>query len=824
MATIGAYVLFIYCFTRFTEPAYSESNTLLLGQQLKDGQYLASASGNYQLGFFSGSGRKRYVGIWHKQADANVRTDKKPQPVWIANRNSPIFDNSGILTFSNDGHLKISHNGGVDIVLFSVPLVNNTSATLLDTGNFGIHELNSDGSIKQVLWQSFDHPTDTLLPGMKLGINTKTGHKWSLTSWSSDEDPASGPLTLGMDPNNTNQLIIWVFGKIYWVSGLWQNSNFNLPHALSNDVDYHFSYHSEEEEKYFMYFVYEDVISFQRLTLKASGALSGMAMNTEKEILSCWEPSLRNGCFGVTSSRCIPGDGFTAGKAIMPQNGFKFGERGKLTLNDCEAICKSYCFCVAYASTSDDEIGCEIWDKRDGIFMENDSNASRYIYLRNSPFDFGSKVVYAEKSRVSFLFISIIIATIGGLCMLALLYCFVWRKHRAKAKPLIRIVITKIGGLSVLIFRSIRYIIQENLRYCGKRNREKDILLRELERRDGRKSHELQFFSFEIVASATNNFTTTSKLGEGGFGSVYKGQLPDGQEVAIKRLSRNSGQGFLEFKNEAILIAKLQHTNLVRLVGCCIHKEERMLIYEYMPNKSLDFFLFDPAKKNILDWKKRFNIIQGILQGLLYLHNYSRLRIIHRDLKASNILLDDEMNPKISDFGMARIFGSNDSEVNTNRVVGTYGYMPPEYVMEGVFSTKSDVFSFGVLLLEIISGQKNYSSYHSERPLNFIGYAWELWGEGRGLELIDTALGDLDHTDQVLRCINVGLLCVQESSVDRPAMLDVIFMIYNEANKLPAPKQPAFFLRRNMPEAGIVECRPENCSSNDISISEMVPR
>ena len=225
---------------------------------------------------------------------------------------------------------------------------------------------------------------------MKLGINTKTGHKGSLTSWSSDEYPASGSFKLAMDPNNTNHLIIWLHDEIYWVSGLWQKSNFSLPQELSNDVDYHFSYHSEEEEKYFMYFVYEDVISFQRLTLKASGALSGMAMNTEKEILSCGEPSLRDGCFGETSSRCILGDGFTVGKAIMRQNGFKFSERDKLTLNDCEAICKNYCFCVAYASTSDDEIGCEIWDKRDVIFMENDSNASRYIYLRNSHFDFGS--------------------------------------------------------------------------------------------------------------------------------------------------------------------------------------------------------------------------------------------------------------------------------------------------------------------------------------------------------------------------------------------------------------------------------------------------
>nr|XP_023889924.1 G-type lectin S-receptor-like serine/threonine-protein kinase CES101 [Quercus suber] len=341
-------------------------------------------------------------------------------------------------------------------------------------------------------------------------------------------------------------------------------------------------------------------------------------------------------------------------------------------------------------------------------------------------------------------------------------------------------------------------------------------------------STDLQIFSFESITAATNKFSTENNLGVGGFGPVYKllfqGQLPDGQEVVIKRLSRNSGQGFLELKNEAILIAKLQHTNLVRLFGSCIHKEERMLIYDYMPNKSLDFFLFNPAKKNILGWKKRFNIIQGILQELLYLHNYSRLRIIHRDLKASNILLDDEMNPKILEFGMARIFGSNDSKVNTNGVVGTYGYMPLEYVMEGVFSIKSDIFSFGVLLLENVSSQKNYSSYHSERPLNLIGYAWELWGQGRGLELIDTALGDLDHIDQVLRCIHVGLLCVQECPVDRPAMLDVIFMIYNEANKLPTPKQLAFFLGRNMSEVGIVDCRPENCSSNGVSISEMVPR
>ncbi|KAH9796653.1 G-type lectin S-receptor-like serine/threonine-protein kinase B120 [Citrus sinensis] len=180
---------------------------------------------------------------------------------------------------------------------------------------------------------------------------------------------------------------------------------------------------------------------------------------------------------------------------------------------------------------------------------------------------------------------------------------------------------------------------------------------------------DLPMFNFNTIAVATNYFSEGNKLGRGGFGPVHKGKLPEGQDIAVKRLSRKSGQGLEEFKNEIILIAKLQHRNLVRLLGCCIQGEEKMLIYEYMPNKSLDLFIFDPAKQALLDWTKRFAIIEGIARGLLYLHRDSRLRIIHRDLKASNILLDEDMNPKISDFGMARIFGFNQNEANTNRVV-----------------------------------------------------------------------------------------------------------------------------------------------------------
>ncbi|XP_031268844.1 G-type lectin S-receptor-like serine/threonine-protein kinase At1g67520 [Pistacia vera] len=237
--------------------------------------------------------------------------------------------------------------------------------------------------------------------------------------------------------------------------------------------------------------------------------------------------------------------------------------------------------------------------------------------------------------------------------------------------------------------------------------------------------HELNIFNFQTIAAATNDFSITNILGKGGFGAVYKGILLDGQEIAIKRLSRSSNQGIEEFHNEAKLIAKLQHTNLVRLLGCSLQGEKRILVYEYMPNKSLDFFIFDSHRKTLLNWKKRFNIIEGIAQGLIYLHKYSRLRVIHRDLKASNILLDDQMNPKISDFGMARIFGVNESVANTNRIVGTYGYMFPEYAMNGIVSIKTDVYSFGVLVLEIVRGKKNSGYYHTEHPLNLVGYVYQ---------------------------------------------------------------------------------------------------
>ncbi|ONI18612.1 hypothetical protein PRUPE_3G226700 [Prunus persica] len=334
------------------------------------------------------------------------------------------------------------------------------------------------------------------------------------------------------------------------------------------------------------------------------------------------------------------------------------------------------------------------------------------------------------------------------------------------------------------------------------------------------KGIDVPFFDLQSILDATDNFSDANKLGQGGYGPVYKGKFLGDQEIAVKRLSRASGQGLQEFKNEVVLIAKLQHRNLVRLKGYCIKGEEKILLYEYMPNKSLDIFIFDHTKSLVLNWEMRFNIILGIVRGLLYLHQDSRLRIIHRDLKTSNILLDEEMNPKISDFGLARIVGGKETESNTNTVVGTYGYMSPEYALDGIFSVKSDVYSFGVVLLEIISGKKNTGFYQSKQTFSLINYAWRLWTENKASELMDTTLDESCNKSQFMKCVNVGLLCVQEDPVDRPTMSNVLTMLDSEIAISPTPKQPAFLPRRGNSSTASSSTKPETFAEITTTLDE----
>ncbi|XP_021277453.1 cysteine-rich receptor-like protein kinase 27 [Herrania umbratica] len=334
----------------------------------------------------------------------------------------------------------------------------------------------------------------------------------------------------------------------------------------------------------------------------------------------------------------------------------------------------------------------------------------------------------------------------------------------------------------------------------------------------------LQVFRFANIKAATNNFSTANKLGEGGFGPVYKGKLPRGQEIAVKRLSASSSQGLEEFQNEVTLTARLQHVNLVRVLGYCTEKEEKMLIYECMPNKSLDLYLFDPIRRSTLDWEKRVHIIEGVTQGLLYLQEYANITVIHRDIKASNILLDDEMNPKISDFGMARLFRKDAYEANTSRIVGTYGYLPPEYLTKGTYSIKYDVYSFGVLLLQIISGKRNTCYYGYHENLNLLEFAYDLWNDNRGTEFIDPSLDDSSSPCKIMRCMQIALLCVQENPGDRPSMLEVFTMLKNDSMATTSPRRPAFSVKADKSTGSTSTSQQGIYSFNDPQISELEPR
>lgn len=477
-----------------------------------------------------------------------------------------------------------------------------------------------------------------------------------------------------------------------------------------------------------------------------------------------------SGCRRINELHCGKGDGFLRLQFIkVPDLADHFSAD---MIDECRTKCLENCSCIAYAH--DSNIGCMFW-RHSLIDVQNFKGVSKSkdvgvdLYIRLSASDLGNhkeKMVYIIIAAVGFVVVAVSIFIAW--------YLMVKRKgDKTKDKNVVQTGQTFSSDSTAIV--STNELDKVNI-------------------------GELSLFTFEMISNATEHFHEKNLLGRGGFGRVYKGILENGNEIAVKRLSVDSGQGVQEFMNEVIVISKLQHRNLVRLLGGCVEKQEKILIYEYMPNKSLDVCLFakpisldaiSPSKK-VLDWMRRFSILEGIGRGLLYLHKDSRFRIIHRDLKPSNVLLDEDWNPKISDFGMARIFGGNQDHDDTARVVGTYGYMAPEYALEGRFSEKSDVYSFGVLMLEIIKGEKNTNYYNHEWCLGLLGSAWKMWSEDNGLGFADGSIADSGLEREIGRCVQIGLLCVQEFAQDRPTIQTVLSMLSREIAELPSPNQPIF--------------------------------
>ncbi|KAM0927733.1 hypothetical protein ACQ4PT_002672 [Festuca glaucescens] len=753
---------------------------------------LISKGGDFALGFFSptSSNKSFYLGIWYHRI---------PGPrtvVWVANRDNPITAPSApMLEITNSSGLVLSDSEGRNIWMTASNITNAVAgayAVLHDSGNF-VLQLPSATQI----WQSFDFPTDSILPTMRFVVSYKAQVVGRLVAWKGPDDPSSGDFSASSDPS-TLQFFTWNKTRPYCRIGTQRGiSVYGGAYVVNtSSIFYQTSIYSGDE--YYYMFTVSGNPTFTYIRLDYTGMLKLQTWNNHS---SSWEiinerPTAACdiyascGPFGycdftknIPACQCLDGfepvDGINLSKGCQRKQTLKCGKQSHfialpgMTVPDkflhirnrsseeCAAECSHSCSCMAYAYANLSSVGamadlsrCFVWseeltDVKNGLGGEN-----LYLRLTDSHVE--------KKSRILKILLPII-AILLLLTCIALLWMYKnrgkWRKKENQKK------------LVLGYFSTTNELEGEN--------------------------NELPFVRFEDILSATNCFADSNLLGRGGFGKVYKGTLEGGNVVAVKRLSKGSTQGILEFKNEVVLIAKLQHKNLVRVLGCCIHEDEKLLIYEYLHNRSLDAFIFDVARKHVLDWLTRFNIIKGISRGLLYLHQDSRLTIIHRDLKASNILLDTRMTPKISDFGMARIFGADQNQANTTRVVGTYGYMSPEYAMRGAFSVKSDTYSFGVLLLEIVSGLKISSPQLITKYSGLIAYAWRLWEDEKAIEFVDTSIVASCPLNEVLRCIHVGLLCVQDRASDRPLMSSVMFMLENEAALLPAPKQPVYFALSN---------------------------
>ncbi|KAE8777866.1 putative serine/threonine-protein kinase receptor [Hordeum vulgare] len=816
-------------------------DTINSATPLSGSQKIVSQGSKFTLGFYSPpqtqsntisftSGNYYYIGIWYSTVPLLT-------PVWTATADVLVSDpTTASLEIAKDGnlvlrdHAKNRHLWSTNVSISS----NSTMAIIRDSGSL---DLTDASNSSMVYWRSVDHPTDTWLPGGKLRINRITGVSNRLVSWKNSGDPSPGLFSVELDPNGTAQFLIqWNESVNYWTSGLWNGKYFShMPEGTSNFFDFQFVNNATEA---YLFYSMKDDLQIWRFVIDESGQMKhltwfdslqawfvlwaqppkpcdvyalcgayGSCTNTlnvsdtycncfkgfSQKVQSDWNLQDYSGgckrniplqCQTNSTSAQTQSDKFYVMEDVrLPDNA-----RGAVAKSSqqCQVACLNNCSCTAYAYSY---AGCVVWHG-DLINLQNQNSGEGRgtLLLRLAASELG----YPKKRE------TVIIASIVGgaavlLTALAIAVFFLFQKHLRDRTP------RKSKNAEVALSDS-RY---------------NDLL-------DDILSIDSLLLDLSTLRVATNHFGEGNMLGKGGFGMVHKGVLPDGKQIAVKRLCKSSRQGIEELKSELVLVAKLRHRNLVSLIGVCLEEQEKILVYEFMPNRSLDTILFDSEKRKDLDWGRRFKIINGVARGLQYLHEDSQLKIVHRDLKASNILLDFDYNPKISDFGLAKIFGGDQSEDVTRRIAGTYGYMSPEYAMHGQYSARSDAFSFGVLVLEIVMGRRNNGSCNSEQHIYLVNLVWEQWTRGNVIELIDLSLSDHPsfHIDQVVKCIQIGLLCVQNRSEDRPTMSSVNVMLSSQRVCLASVSMPAF----SDGLTGRTDNNSKVTSSNGMTITKLEPR
>ncbi|XP_068642647.1 G-type lectin S-receptor-like serine/threonine-protein kinase At2g19130 [Aristolochia californica] len=765
-------------FLLFVFHSSASSSSISTGESLSGNKTITSKAGNFELGFFTpGTSRNFYIGIWYKNIS--------PQTiVWVANRQSPLPDTSSILKLSEDGNLVLMNKTRTQIWSTNITYraINSTVAELLDSGNFVLQ----DGSnSSNVVWQSFDYPTDTWLPGAKLGLNKITGENQLLTSWRDWEDPSLGTFSLGIDPQGTNQyLITWNGSRRFWTSGVWNGQFFSLVPEMGSKYIYNFSYVSNDRENYFIYNLFDSSI-ISRFVMDLSGQIKQFIWlkQSQKWILLWTRPNDQCevysvcGSFGVCyskslpSCRCVQGfqqrypkqwnlsdwtGGCVRNKDLQCQkmSSVRGGQPDKFILlsnvrlptnpqsarassaEKCKSECLRDCSCTAYAYG----IGCSLWkgDMFDLQQLTDVPNNGSDIYIRLS----ASELPRSNDKEKTVIWITV--GSLIGLAALLLIVLFLFWTRRRKQK-------IQLPGLPEGSPTPFRY---------------KDLQI------------------------ATRNFS--DKLGEGGFGSVFRGTLPDSIDVAVKKLE-GLRQGEKQFRTEVSTIGTVRHVNLVRLLGFCSENDKRLLVYEYMPNGSLDSHILQQSK-NVVDWETRYKIAIGTARGVAYLHEKCRDCIIHCDIKPENILLDSDFCAKVADFGLAKLMGREFSRVLTT-MRGTRGYLAPEWISGQPITPKADVYSYGMMLFEIVSGRRNIEHLDDGNIIFFPTWAADKIIKGEVFGLLDTRLEGKAEAEELIRLSRVACWCIQDDENCRPSMGQVVQILEGviEVNIPPIPRSLRIF-------------------------------